>query len=102
MQVKITQFIPPRGRQEERSCEVPNDCGVGYESLRRHGCRLTAEVLMGGLVSQTIEHEEGDFLLEITENGPEVQAALIKMLREFDGTKFEEWLKEVQEENNQE
>jgi hypothetical protein len=98
MQVKITQFIAPHGEQRERSCEVPDDCAVGYESLKRHGCRLTAEVLMGGMVSQTVEHEDGDFLIEITPNGPEVQEALIKMLREFDGAKFEAWLQEVQSE----
>lgn len=96
MIVEITQFIAPRGRQELRKCEVPDDCAVGYESLKRHGCRLTAEVLMTGHVSQTVEHEDGDFLIEITSNGPEVQQALIKMLREFDGAKFEEWLKAAQ------
>jgi hypothetical protein len=95
MIVKITQFIAPYGEQRERSCEVPDDCGVGYESLKRHGCRLTAEVLSVGMVSQTVEHDEGDFLIEVTPNGPEVQTALIKMLREFDGAKFEEWLKEM-------
>jgi hypothetical protein len=97
MQVKITQFIAPHGEQRERSCEVPDDCAVGYESLKRHECRLTAEVLMTGAVSQCVEHEEGDFLIEITDNGPAVQDALVKMLREFDGAKFEEWLKAMQE-----
>jgi hypothetical protein len=96
MQVKIIQFIPPRGKQRERSCEVPNDCAVGYESLKRHGCRLTAEVLIGGLVSQAVEHEDGDFLIEITFNGPDVQDALVKMLREFDGVKFDKWLRDIQ------
>ena len=76
MIVKITQFIAPHGEQRERTCEVPDDCALGYESLKRHGCRLTAEVLMTGAVSQTIEHEEGDFLIEITSNGPAVQEAL--------------------------
>jgi hypothetical protein len=91
--VKITQFIQPHGEQRVRFCEVPDDCAVGYEALTRKGCKLTAEVLAMGLVSQTVEHEEGDFLIEITANGPAVQEALIKMLREFDGAKFDEWLK---------
>jgi hypothetical protein len=93
--VKITQFIAPHGEQRERSCEVPDDCAVGYEALKRHGCRLTAEILTMGMVSQCVEHEEGDFLIEITPNGPQVQEALVKMLREFDGAKFTEWLAEV-------
>jgi len=95
MKVEITQFIAPHGEQRIRSCEVPDDCAVGYEALRRKKCRLTAEVLSMGLVSQTVEHEDGDFLIEVTPNGPEVQAALIKMLREFDGKAFDEWLQEV-------
>ena len=97
MTVEITQFIAPHGEQRPRTAEVPDDCAVGYESLRRHGCRLTAEVLMTGHVSQCIEHTEGDYDIEVTPNGPEVQAALVKMIRAFDGTKFEEWLKQATE-----
>ena len=97
MQVQITQFIAPspHGEQRIRNCEVPDNCAVGYEALRRKKCRLTAEVLSTGLVLQTIEHEDGDFAIEVTANGPEVQQALIKMLREFDGKAFDEWLAEV-------
>lgn len=93
--VEITQFIAPHGEQRLRHAEVPNDCAVGYEALRRHGCRLTAEVLMTGHVSQCIEHEEGDYDMEVTENGPVVQESLVKMLRKFDGAEFERWLKNM-------
>lgn len=96
MQVEVIQFIAPYGEQRERSVTVPDSCATGYHALREHGCRLTAEVLNGGMVSQTVEHEEGDFLIEITPNGPEVLGALEKMLHEFDGAKFEEWLQAVQ------
>lgn len=95
MKVVVIQFIAPFGEQREQSVEVPNDCAVGYEALRRHGCRLTAEVLMTGLVSQCIEHEEGDYDIRITKNGPEVMTELGTMIREFDGAKFEEWLAEL-------
>lgn len=97
--VEITQFIAPHGEQRLRHAEVPDDCAVGYEALRRHKCRLTAEVLMGGQVSQCIEHDEGDYAIEITENGPAVQEALTKMLRDFDGAKFEQWLKSMNEDS---
>jgi len=93
--VEITQFIAPHGEQRMRSAEVPDDCAVGYEALRRHGCRLTAEVLMTGHVSQCVEHDEGDYDIQITTNGSAVQGALVKMLRAFDGAKFAEWLAEV-------
>jgi len=98
MQVPITQFIPPRGRQEIVHATVPDELAVNYESLRRHNCRLTAEILSTGHVSQCIEHEEGDYAIEICANGPEVQQHLEKMLREFDGVKFEAWLKGFSEE----
>lgn len=94
--VDITKFIAPHGEQRQCHAEVPDDCAVGYESLRRHGCRLTAEVLTTGHVSQCIEHDEGDYDIAVTSNGPAVQDALVKMLRDFDGAKFEEWLQEVQ------
>ncbi len=96
MKVEVTEFVRPNGAPRKHSVEVPDDCAVGYESLKRHKCRLTAESLMTGAVSQTVEHEEGDFLIEVTFAGQSNEEALIKMLREFDGAKFEEWLKEVQ------
>lgn len=92
--VEITQFIAPHGEQRLRTAEVPDDCSVGYEALKRNKCRLTAEVILGGMVSQCIEHEEGDYAIEVTANGPAVKDALVKILREFNGAAFVEWLKE--------
>lgn len=88
MKIQVVQFIRPAGEQRMRSVEVPDDCAVGYEALTRKKCRLTAEVLMTGHVSQCIEHEDGDFAIEVTANGPEVQEALVKMIRGFDGASF--------------
>ena len=93
MRVEVTEFILPNARQEKHNVEVPDDCAVGYESLKRHGCRLTAERLMTGVISQCIEHEEGDYDMRLTTNGPAVLSALAEMIRAFDGVKFEEWLK---------
>jgi hypothetical protein len=101
MLIDIIQFIPPRGRQELRQIEVPDDCAVGYESMRRHGCRLTVETLMTGMVSTCIEHEEGDYdikLLRLPGRPGKLQTlpqAVTAMLQRFDGAKFEKWLEEV-------
>jgi hypothetical protein len=95
MVVEVIQFISPRGEQRERSTELPDDCAVGYEALRRKNCRLTAEVLMTGSVSQCIEHEEGDYDIEICANGPEIQEKLADMVRRFDGAAFDRWLAEI-------
>ena len=95
MIVEVTQFHRPNGRQTQERTELPNDCAVGYEAMRRKECRLTAEVLSSGLVSVCIEHEEGDFDIHIVENGPKVQTAIADMLRKFDGAIFDGWLEAV-------
>lgn len=97
MIAEITQFYLPDGRNRSHKTELPDDCAVGYEAMKRLGCRLTAEVLMTGMVSVTIEHEEGDYDINVVKNGPEVQEALAHMLRAFDGAQFEKWLKEVED-----
>lgn len=99
MQVEITQFMNPFGDPRQRFAEVPDDCAVGYEALRRKGCRLTAEVLDTGLVSQCIEHEDGDFDMKIVaNNGPRVKQALCEMICAFDEAKFDAWLRAITEE----
>lgn len=97
MQVAVTEFVRPRGEQRPQTMTVADDCAVGYEAMRRHKCRLTGEYLgPTGLHSLCIEHEEGDYAIEIV-SAEKARAAVEKMLREFDGAKFEEWLKEFQE-----
>lgn len=95
MIVEVTEFVRPNGEPRKHLVAVADDCAVGYEALRRKGCQLTAEYLMTGAVSQTVEHHEGDFLIEVTFEHKDNIPALEKMLREFDGAKFDEWLKEV-------
>ena len=93
MLVRIHQFLRPNGHLQITFCEVPNDCAPQYADLSLAGCRLTAEVLRDGLVSQTIEHPKGDFATVLTRNGPEVPKALTTMLRNFNLVQFTEWLK---------
>jgi hypothetical protein len=96
MFVAMTEFIPPRGRQEQEHLEVADDCAVGYEALQRHNCRLTAERLTTGALSTCIEHEEGDYDIQIVpHDAAKFREAVETMLRRFDGAKFEEWLKAV-------
>ena len=95
MKVKVVQFYTPNGRQEAHEVEVPDDCAEGYAALKSKGCRLTAEVLMTGHVSQCVEHEEGDFLIEVCANGPQVITNLANMIREFTPRDFDRWLQGV-------
>lgn len=100
MHIQVTQFHPPNGRTTQESTEISDSCAVGYEAIRRHNCRLTAEVLSTPgreIISLTIEHEEGDYDIEIIrrETPLAVQEALEKMLLRFDGAAFESWLQAV-------
>lgn len=97
MTVDIIQFKLPTGASEHITWEVSDDCEVGYEALKKHGCRLTMEILRTGEVSSTIEHPEGDFDGDVTPNGPEVKVALEKMIRRFDAKEFADWIIEMKE-----
>jgi hypothetical protein len=96
MIAEITQFHRPNGRTTQEKTNLPDDCAVGYEAIKRHGCRLTAEAVLNNLVSLCIEHPEGDYDIEVVANGPEVQSAIASMLRRFNGAAFELWLKELE------
>jgi hypothetical protein len=95
MLVNVTQFIRPDGHQRIEYTTVPNDCAVGYKAMQRKNCRITAEAIYGN-VALSIEHEEGDFDIQIVPNGPQVQETLANMLRSFDSMKFDTWLKDTQ------
>jgi hypothetical protein len=98
MQVQVTQFYLPNGERRTHTVTVSDDCAAGYAALRHKGCRLTAEMLMTGAISQTIEHEEGDVLMEITFKPEDTIPALEKMLREFNDNIFDQWLVEISSE----
>jgi hypothetical protein len=96
MTVEVIQFMLPNGRQVRQTTQVPDDCAPGYEAMRAAGLRLTAEMLTTGEVSLCIEHPgEGDYAIDVVSNGPAVQDSIARMLREFDGKKCRQWLKEV-------
>ena len=60
--------------------------------MQSKGCRLTAEELRTGYVSQCIEHEEGDYDMKLTPNGPQVVEALVAMIQDFSADRFDAWL----------
>jgi hypothetical protein len=84
MNVEVIQFMRPNGNKIRESTDIPDELEPIYEALTKANLRFTAEVLRTGEVSLTIEGEEGDLCCEVVENGPGVQEALAKMLREWD------------------
>jgi hypothetical protein len=71
MRVAVTEFVRPNGRQKDEKLEVANYCAVGYEAMKRKGCRLTAELIIN-VVSCCIEHPEGDYTTQIVANGQQL------------------------------
>ena len=97
MFVKIIQFKRPNGQPFQTGCQVDIRLREKYEQLLACNCRLTAEILPGGSVSQTIEHEEGDFKIVISPNNVQVKKDLEAMIASFDVVEFNQWLKALNE-----
>jgi len=93
MIVKVTQYYRPDGRKKTHEIEVSDECKEKYQEIISCGARLTAEQLMDGVVSQTIETVDGDYDIILTRgNDPSKnKEALEKMIMRFDKDKFNKW-----------
>lgn len=85
MNIEFTQFFLPNGRREQVTTEVSDDLRDKVDQILENGFRFEIEVLRTGHVSATINDPIGerDAAFSITTNGPEVQAGIEKMIREF-------------------
>ena len=84
MVVKVIQFLRPNGKQREQETDLPDSLKSAYQQMLSNGRRFTAEMLTTGEISVCIEDpEKGDLFCEVIPNGPEVQAAMAKMLAEY-------------------
>lgn len=83
MDVFLTQYLLPDGRKRETHITLPDEAERPYIEMLGYSCRLEAEILSTGEVSVTVFHveEEIDLDIEVVPNGPEVQDALMKMLK---------------------
>lgn len=101
MNVEVTQFLLPNGRQVPITVSVPDNLQSKYRILHDCGARLTAEVLTTGAVSVCVEEPEiGDFDIRVHKNGPEVPAAIADMIDVFDPIAFRAWQQEMTEEES--
>ncbi len=100
IRVPLTQFLRLDGRKRDVWCDdMPDELAPKMDALTAHGCRLTCEELMTGVVSLAIEHPDGDFDSELCGNGPgdnSPKASLEKLIRRFDADEFEKWLRQVE------
>ena len=85
MIVQITEFQLPNGKQVQQETTLKDECQENYNLLIKLGLRLTAEILITGVVSQTIESPNFDFDMELTSGNDltENKHALEKMILRF-------------------
>lgn len=99
MKVEVIQYMRPNGRKVLQTIEIDDKCEETYKAILGCDARLTAEQMMTGMVSQTIEGPDGDYDFAITKgsNFDENKAVLEAMILRFDKAKFEEWSEQFQE-----
>jgi hypothetical protein len=78
--VEVVQYMRPDGRAVLMHTDIRDAFEAPYHAIRMRGWRLTAEHLIDGAVSLTVEDDEQDFPCEIVANGPEVQPAIERLI----------------------
>ena len=98
MIIDVTEFQLPNGRQVHRKLEVDDECEGKYKELVGCGCRLTAEALRTGEVSQCIEGSDFDFDIILTSGDDleENKKKLEEMIMRFDKKSYLEMEKQYQ------
>ena len=91
--VEFTQYLRPDGRQKSVTMHVADDLCSQYEAIKEVGARLECEVLMTEEVSLTIfdPSSEDDFDMELEQNGPDVPAAVDRLIRRFKQVEYRTW-----------
>jgi hypothetical protein len=96
MNVPLTQFLRPNGRQVTVTCKDVNDnLQKNYDEIKANGLRLACEELSTGVVSIALEHDLGDYDMELCQNKPDApKQALEKLIERFNLADFKHWLNE--------
>ena len=79
------QYMMPNGQRKKVEFDVADDLQPQLDAIESAGCRLECEVLSTGEVSLTIFHieSEEDVGIELSDNGPDVPAAVDRLIRTF-------------------
>ncbi len=104
--IEVTQYLRPHGRREQVSTpDRAPEIEAKAKLIRAAGFQFEAEVLTTGHISLTITSEEADHAMTLCDNpiSPEApkgpNAALDKMVREFDITEQLAVLKELEDDS---
>lgn len=85
-EIKFTQFLMPDGRPSPVTIERPAPVADLADIIVARGYRLECEMLPSREISLTIANDDGDAAIEIVPNGPEVPAAVDRMIERFAAT----------------
>jgi len=78
--IDFTQYLPPDGRKEAVEINRPDDVSEKAEEVISRGGAFEVEMLTNGGISVTCAYEEDDIAIEICANGPDVLAAVDKVV----------------------
>jgi len=95
MKIIVTQYKRPNGIKKSGEVEIPDELKEKYLEIIDCNCRIVGEILLTGESAQYIEHAYGDYAVRITKRGKDAYNSLCKVIKEFDTTAFEKWLKDT-------
>lgn len=83
-EIPFTQYLRPDGRKRQVRIERPPDVANAAHRLIEAGYRFECEELSTGHASLTIvdPDDEADIAIEVVPNGPEVPAAVDRLVAE--------------------
>lgn len=84
-EINFTQYLRPDGRAVPVRIARPVEIAAKAEAIIARGFRFECEQLSSGDVSLTItDPDEGDMDIEVVPNGPEVPAAVDRLIERFE------------------
>ena len=86
MSIAFTQYLRPDGRKRSVTTERPEPIEALARRIVDAGYAFECEELMTGDVSLTITNDEGDADIELVANGPDVPAAVDRLIERFAAT----------------
>jgi hypothetical protein len=80
--IPFTQFMLPNGRKVPVTIDRPDAVALKAGKVIARGGQFACEVLTTGGVSFTVEYDDEDICIEVCQNGPQVFAAVDRLVEE--------------------
>jgi hypothetical protein len=81
MSIPFTQYLRPNGRRRPMTIDRPQPIEDLASAVDIAGGKFTCEELSTGEVSVACEYGDQDIACEVCPNGPEVEAAVDRMIK---------------------